>query len=163
MMTVGEGDFTYEPVENWAKLPPGWSFKEIGAVGVDRADRVYVFNRGEHPMIVFDRDGSFIKSWGEGVFPRAHGLHMADDDTVWLTDDGDHTVRQCTLDGKILLEIGIPGRPSAYMSNLPFHRCTPYRAVAAGRFVCGGRVWQCGGPQVLAQGKAAEVVGFAWH
>lgn len=124
MMTVGEGDFTYEPVENWAKLPPGWSFKEIGAVGVDRGDRVYVFNRGEHPMIVFDRDGSFIKSWGEGVFPRAHGLHMADDDTVWLTDDGDHTVRQCTLDGKILLEIGIPGRPSAYMSNLPFHRCT---------------------------------------
>ena len=125
-MTVklGSGDWVYEPVENWAKLPPGWSFKEIGAVGTDRQDNVYVFNRGEHPMIVFDRDGNFLKSWGEGVFPRAHGLHMAPDDTVWLTDDGDHTVRQCTLDGKILLEIGIPGRPAPYMSNQPFHRCT---------------------------------------
>lgn len=121
---VGEGEWTYEPVENWAKLPPGWSFKEIGSVGVDAKDNVYVFNRGEHPMIVFDRDGNFIKSWGEGLFPRAHGLHMGPDETVWLTDDGDHTVRQCTLDGKVLLEIGVPGKPTPYMSGLPFHRCT---------------------------------------
>jgi len=121
---VGSGDYTYECVEGWGKLPPGWSFKEIGAIGTDRQDNVYVFNRGEHPMIVFDRDGNFLKSWGEGVFPRAHGLHMGPDDTVWLTDDGDHTVRQCTLDGNVLQTIGIPGKPSPYMSGEPFHRCT---------------------------------------
>jgi hypothetical protein len=33
MATVGSGAYTYEPVENWAKLPPSWSFKEIGGVG----------------------------------------------------------------------------------------------------------------------------------
>ena len=121
---LGEGEWTYEAVPGWAKLPEGWSFREIGAVGVDRHDNLYVFNRGEHPMMVFDRDGNFLRSWGEGVFNRAHGLHMGPDDTVWLTDDGDHTVRQCTLDGRILLEIGIPGRPSPYMSGEPFHRCT---------------------------------------
>jgi hypothetical protein len=49
---------------------------------------------------------------------------MAPDDTIWLTDDADHTVRQCSLDGKILLTIGIPGKPSPYMSGEPFHRCT---------------------------------------
>lgn len=49
---------------------------------------------------------------------------MGPDETVWLTDDGDHTVRQCTLDGKVLLEIGVPGKPTPYMSGLPFHRCT---------------------------------------
>ena len=123
-MRVGEGEWTYEPVENWAKLPPGWRFKEIGAVGTDGRDNVYVFNRGEHPMIVFDREGNFLRSWGEGVFPRAHGLHMGPDDTVWLTDDADHTVRQCTLDGRVLLTLGIPGRPTPYMSGEPFHRCT---------------------------------------
>jgi hypothetical protein len=62
MPTMGNGEYTYEPVENWAKLPPGWSFKEIGSVGVDKNDNVYVFNRGEHPMIVFNRDGSFLRS-----------------------------------------------------------------------------------------------------
>lgn len=121
---VGSGDWTYEVVENWARLPPGWSFREIGAVGTDRNDNVFVFNRGEHPMIVFDRDGNFLRSWGEGVFPRAHGLHMGPDDTVWLTDDGDHTVRQCTLDGKVLMTLGVPGKPTPYMSQEPFHRCT---------------------------------------
>ena len=40
------------------------------------------------------------------------------------TDDGDHTVRQCTLDGKVLLTIGIPGKPAPFMSGEPFHRCT---------------------------------------
>ena len=36
MPTVGNGEYIYEPVEDWAKLPPGWSFKEIGSVGVDQ-------------------------------------------------------------------------------------------------------------------------------
>ena len=124
MATVGIGAYTYEPVENWAKLPPGWSFKEIGGVGVDANDNVFVFNRGEHPMIVFDREGNFLRSFGEGLFPRAHGIFMAPDDTVWLTDDGDHTVRQCTLEGKVLLTLGIAGKPAPYMSGEPFHRCT---------------------------------------
>ena len=84
MVTVGSGDYVYEPVVDWAKLPSGWSFKEIGAVGVDSNDNVYVFNRGEHPMIVFDRDGNFLRSWGEGMFPRAHGVFMAPDETIWL-------------------------------------------------------------------------------
>ena len=124
MPTVGNGAYTYEPVENWAKLPPGWSFKEIGGVGVDRHDNVFVFNRGEHPMIVFDCDGNFLRSFGEGMFPRAHGVFMALDDTIWLTDDGDHTVRQCTLEGKVLLTLGISGKPAPFMSGEPFHRCT---------------------------------------
>jgi NHL repeat len=121
---VGSGEYTYVPVEDWAKLPPGWSFKEIGGVGVDRNDNVYVFNRGEHPMIVFDRAGNFLRSWGEGLFPRAHGLSLGPDDTLYLTDDGNHTVRQCTLTGKVLLTIGIPGKPAPFMSGEPFHRCT---------------------------------------
>ena len=77
------------PASARAVMEPGWSFKEIGGVGVDRNDNVFVFNRGEHPMIVFDRDGNFLRSFGEGLFPRAHGIFIAPDDTVWLTDDGD--------------------------------------------------------------------------
>lgn len=121
---VGSGDYRYECMDNWGRLPDGWSFKEIAAIGTDARDNVYVFNRGEHPMIVFDRDGNFLKSWGEGVFPRAHGVFMAPDETIWLTDDGNHSVRQCTLDGKILLTLGTPGTPAPFMSGQPFHRCT---------------------------------------
>jgi len=124
MTVLGSGEHRYRVVENWAKLPDGWNLTDVGAVAVDSKDRIYVFNRGEHPMVVLNRDGSFIKSWGEGVFTRAHGLHIDADDNLYCTDDGDHTVRKCTTDGKVLLTIGIPGRPAPFMSGEPFHRCT---------------------------------------
>ncbi len=46
---LGSGEHRYEVIDNWAKLPPGWSFKDVGAVATDSKDQVYVFNRGEHP------------------------------------------------------------------------------------------------------------------
>ena len=57
-MIVGNGDYRYRVNADWAKLPDGWSFKEVGGVGVDSKDAVYVFNRGEHPMMVFDREAT---------------------------------------------------------------------------------------------------------
>ena len=65
---LGEGDFRYRVTENWAHLADGWSFKEVASVGVDRHDNLYVFSRGEHPMTVFDREGNFLRSWGDGLF-----------------------------------------------------------------------------------------------
>lgn len=124
MVVLGSATYSYDVVEGWAKLPAGWSFKEVGGVGVDTHDNVYVFNRGEHPMLVFDRDGNFLRSWGEGVFPRAHGITMGPDDTMFCTDDGDHTVRKCTLDGKVILTLGTSGKPAPFMSGDPFNRCT---------------------------------------
>ena len=101
-VVLGSGEFRYEVIEGWGKLPGDWTFHEVAAVAVDGKDQVYCFTRGKHPVIVFDRDGNFLRSWGDGVFKRAHGATMGPDDTVFLTDDGDHTVRKCTLDGKIL-------------------------------------------------------------
>jgi len=121
---LGGGDYTYRIVDNWAKLPDGWRFGDVAAVGVDRNDRLYAFCRGDHPVIVFERDGTFVRSWGEDIFTHAHGVHMGPDDTIWLTDDFDHTVRKCTLEGKVLLTIGIPGEPAPFMSGRPFRRCT---------------------------------------
>ena len=125
MVTLGNDQFTYEVLEGWGQLPDGWKFKEVAAVGVDSNDNVYAFNRGEHPMIIFDKKGHFLRSWGEGIFPRAHGITMGPDDTIFCTDDGDHTVRKCTLDGKVLFTLGASGKPAPFMSGDPFNRCTP--------------------------------------
>ena len=121
---LGSGEFTYEVDVEWAKLPDGWSFLEVADVAVDLQDRVYVFNRGQHPMIVFDREGNFIKSWGEGLFTRAHGVTFGPDGNLWCADDGDHTIRKCTLDGEVLMTIGTPGKPTPYQGGEPFNRPT---------------------------------------
>ncbi|MGH7059018.1 MAG: hypothetical protein ACREFH_01425, partial [Stellaceae bacterium] len=124
-VVLGTEGYRYEVLDGWAKLPPGMEFNaDVAAVGVDGNDNVYAFNRGKHPMCVFDRDGNLLRTWGEGLFPRPHGVFMAPDGTIWLTDDGDHSARQCTLDGKVLLTIGVPGKAAPYMSGEPFNRCT---------------------------------------
>ena len=125
-MTVqlGSGEWTFKVNENWAQVPEEITLGDCAAVGVDRQNRVYAFNRGEHPVAVFDAEGSLLRTWGEGVFRRPHGVHMGPDDTIYLTDDGDHTVRKCTLEGKVLMTLGIPGEPKPFMSGEPFHRCT---------------------------------------
>lgn len=109
---VGEGRFRYRALARWEQLPPGWSFVETVGVATDSKDNAYVFNRGQHPVIVFDRDGRFLRSWGEGVFQRPHGIHIGPDDAVYCTDDVDHTVRKFTLDGRLLLTLGTSGKPS---------------------------------------------------
>ena len=52
---LGSGEHRYRVVENWAKLPDGWSLTDAASVAVDSKDRIYVFNRGDHPMVVLDR------------------------------------------------------------------------------------------------------------
>jgi DNA-binding beta-propeller fold protein YncE len=114
----------YAVVEGWGKLPPGYHYLEAAGVAVDSKDNVYVFTRGEHPVIVFDRDGNFLRSWGEGLFGRAHAVTIGPDDEVWLTDDGNHTIRKFTPEGKLLLTIGDPDKPATLQSGKPFNRPT---------------------------------------
>ena len=115
---------SFRAVDGWGRLPDGWSFVEATSVGVGPRDEVYVFNRGEHPVIVFDREGKFLRSWGEGVFRRPHGITVGPDETLWLTDDLHHTIRQFTNDGKLLLTIGDPDQASTLHGGKPFNRPT---------------------------------------
>lgn len=114
----------FRPVVGWGRLPEGWSFVEATSVGVGAREEVYVFNRGAHPVIVFDRQGTFLRSWGEGIFRRPHGITVGPDDSLWLTDDLHHTIRQFTPEGKLLLTIGDPDRPSTLHGGKPFNRPT---------------------------------------
>ena len=59
---LGTGEHRFRVIENWAKLPEGWELKDAAAVAVNGKDCVYVFNRDEHLMIVFDREGNFLRS-----------------------------------------------------------------------------------------------------
>lgn len=123
---VGTGRWTYRMVNYWAKLPAGWSLGEVAGVAVDHDDNVYVFSRGTaHPMMVFDRQGKFLRSWGEGgVFVNPHAVAFGPDGCLYCTDDGNHTVRKFSTTGKMLLEIGTPNQPAGRFSGKPFHRCT---------------------------------------
>ena len=106
----------------WAQLPDGVQLGDVPGVEVDDEDRVYVFTRGEAAVIVFDRDGTVLHSWDRGPFVDPHGIRVAPDGSLWLTDDGDHTIRRCTIDGEVLQTIGTPGEAAPFMSGRPFNK-----------------------------------------
>src|SRR5436190_2069179 len=144
---VGSGDYRYRIVEDWAKLPDGWSFKEVAAVGVDKNDNVYAFGRGEpfnrctHTALSpkgdiyvsdgygnarvhkYSPDGKLLFSWGEpgsdpGQFNLVHNICADADGWVYVADRENHRVQ--VFDGN--------GKYEAQWNNLhrPCGLCMPY-------------------------------------
>ena len=101
---------TFEPVPLWAKLPHGIGFGgDATSVAVDSTDRVFVFNRGPFPVVVFDIDGNVLDYWGAGEFDNAHGLNVSPDDQLLMVDNKGHFVQQRTATGQLRLELGTRG------------------------------------------------------
>src|SRR6266852_4949238 len=112
---VGSGKYTYRVNEEWQQ-PPDWLEVKACAVSVDSQDRVYCFNRNDaHPIVIFDRDGKFLSSWGAGLFKFPHAIRIVQEngeDRVWLCDEHHNQFYKFTTDGKLLQTIGEKGRRS---------------------------------------------------
>lgn len=93
-------------VEGWAKLPKGWNFGECPGVAVDKQDNVWVFNRGAHPVIQFDKSGNMLQSWGEGLFKSAHGIRVDSEGSIWAVDVKGHIVLKFSPAGRVEMVIG---------------------------------------------------------
>jgi len=116
-MLYGDGDYQYELVEGWAKWPEGWC-NGVSGVSVDSQDRVYASSNwslpstSDHPVMVFDREGNLLSSWGN-VFSQAHGrCYIALDGSIYCADRGNHTVCKFTPEGKLLQVLGNKDQPS---------------------------------------------------
>ena len=115
---LGTGEYRYEVVDHWAKLPPGMEFNaDVAAVGVDAQDRVYAFNRGAHPMCVFDRDGNFLRSWGEpgtdpGQFNIPHNICCDAEGWVYVADRENHRIQVFDTQGRYETQWNNMHRPS---------------------------------------------------
>ena len=79
MTQVGTGKHTYELVRDWPKMPKGESLGVVSRVATDSRDRVYVFQRKDPPVVVFDRDGDYLESWGNKTVKDPHGLKIVGD------------------------------------------------------------------------------------
>jgi DNA-binding beta-propeller fold protein YncE len=121
-MGFGGGKYRYEVAEGWGRLPDGWKFGWIPAVAVDSQDRVYVYSRSEHPMVVFDRDGRFLASWGEEVLKDAHGIFIDTKDQIFCVERDTHCIRKFSPDGRLLMTLGTPDQPGE--EGKPFRKPT---------------------------------------
>src|SRR5579872_6577014 len=101
--TFGSDSYKFEVLESqWPKLPPSISLYDVPGIAVDRHDRVYLFTRTNPPILVFDLEGNFLHSWGDGVFKVPHSVRIGPDGMVYCVDCGDHTIRKFTPEGELL-------------------------------------------------------------
>lgn len=122
-MPFGSGTYTYEVEPGWGKLPSGWEWGWIPGVACDSKDNVYVYSRSEHPLVIFDREGNFLDSWGENVLEDAHGIFIDDQDNVWCVERDTHCVHKFNSKGEVVLTIGTPGEPGESDGD-PFRKPT---------------------------------------
>jgi DNA-binding beta-propeller fold protein YncE len=101
----------YRLVENWVQFPPEVTkWGSATGVDVDSHDNVYVFHRNDAmPIMAFDRNGKFVRAWGQGMFTTTHFLRTDRDGNVWVTDRGAMTAYKFTPEGKLVLTIGQKG------------------------------------------------------
>jgi len=104
-------EYTYELIRDFFKLPAGQEFGLVSRVAADDRDRIYVFQRKDPPVVVFDREGKYLGAWGSGEVTDPHGLKIVGD-TVYTTDRSDSVAKSFTLDGKMKLALGTPGKHS---------------------------------------------------
>ena len=122
---VGSGEFTYELVDTWPKMPKYWGFGSASDVAVNSMDEVYVFSRGDHPLTIWDTDGNFVSSWGEGSFSNnEHGIFIAPNDEVWLVDANYHIATKHSPGGEPVLTLGNKLNPSPTFAGKPFNMPT---------------------------------------
>ena len=137
-MAFGTGKYTYEVAEGWGQLPAGWTWGWIPAVACDSQDRVYVYSRSEHPLVIFDRDGNFLDSWGEDILQDAHGIFIDEEDNVYCTERNTHCVYKFNPQGELVLTLGTPGQPGANDGD-PFNLPTDLAVASTGElFVSDG-------------------------
>lgn len=143
-ITLGSGSFTYEVDATWGKLPEGFRWGQIASVAVDAHDCVYIYTRTEHPLMVFDADGNFLRSWGEGLFVDPHGICLDEEGNLFLVDREAQVAMKFTADGRKVFELGTRGQPSdtGYTAETrrvlraagPFHHPTDIALSATGEF-----------------------------
>ncbi len=88
-------------VENWPQLPKGWNFGEVSGVDVDRHDNVWVFHRGQHPVMQFDKHGKLLQAWNDVPVKSSHGIRLDPDGNVWLVDVLGHQIMKMSQDGRV--------------------------------------------------------------
>ncbi len=121
-MILGYGDFKYERVEGWPRVPEYFKIDDPVDIATDSRDRVYVGSRGNHPILIFDREGSFVSCWGESHFLDPHGIYLGPDDAVYIADARTHTVEKRTLGGELLMTLGTRFRAMPIMVRTPFNQ-----------------------------------------
>lgn len=94
--------------EDFFKLPDTIWLSEAVGVALNSKRHIFLLNRGNHPLLEFGPDGSFIRSIGAGstIFHAAHSVRFDAEDNMWVVDSGNDVIVKVTPKGRIVQALG---------------------------------------------------------
>jgi hypothetical protein len=122
------GGRRYTVQRNFGRAPSDLPPARISQVAVDSLGRVHVLRRGgPAPVVVYEQDGNFVRSYGEGEIFDSHGISIDAWDRVWIADRDAHQIVAFDLLGQPVLRLGERHHPKW---EAPFN--APTHAAVAG-------------------------------
>jgi sugar lactone lactonase YvrE len=91
----------------------GWESGAVSWVAVDGKGAIYEIQRGDKadPIVVLDRDGKVLRSWGKGDYKIPHSIRIDPVGNIWTVDAASSTVIKYSPLGKKLLTITVGEQP----------------------------------------------------
>lgn len=115
------GTRRYAVERPWGRLPADVALGNKSKIACDRKGNVYLLQRTDPPVIVFDPEGNYLRSWGGDLLADAHGIFVDAEDRVWIVDRDSHQVLVCSAEGALLRTIGERHAPR---TQAPFNHPT---------------------------------------
>ncbi len=104
-----EGKYLYEFGKNGKGTNPGPNeFNTVHSMVIDAKHRLYVSDRDNSRVQVFDEQGKFIEMWKD--IPLPYFLYMDKNQNIWIGDGTVHKIMKYDLNGKLLYQWGTFGR-----------------------------------------------------
>lgn len=102
------------PIAVTAPAIEGWARGMVSWIASDRNGLTYLLQRGDKadPVIVADRTGKVVRSWGKGMYQTPHAIRIDPQGNVWTTDAASSMVYKFSPEGKTLLSIEVGGQPT---------------------------------------------------
>ncbi len=102
------------PIPLNAPSQDGWALGRVSWVAADQTGLVYLLQRGDKadPVIVVDRNGKVVRSWGKGLYTTPHAIRVDPQGNVWTTDAASSMVYKFSPEGRTLLQIEVGGQPA---------------------------------------------------
>ncbi len=127
---LGDGAHRYEALHDWGQLPARIRWGNTHGVAVDKDGNVYVKHTVHassecgDAIVVFDRDGRFVRSFGAAYRGGAHGLLLSrerEGEFLYLADFQRGVFAKTDLAGKAVWEKTCPLESGLYGSKDEFH------------------------------------------
>ena len=122
---IGEGSHKYEVHHDWGAVPASIKYGNTHGVVEDSQGLIYVHHtvnkasESSDSMVVFDKDGKFVRSFGAKFKTGAHGLHLnkeGKEEFLYLCDTRG-TVSKMTLKGEEVWSLGFPEESDKYKAG----------------------------------------------